>query len=336
MRSAASIPCGGDISRSSALRRATAAASRSRSAASACRAAASSAFLAAIRFCSASSRAISPVSARSLGAQRRVGFAASAPRRAAARPAAHRRRRPRAGRRCARCRSAPSSRACSARLSARPRRLASASLPSRSISCRIAASAPLALLRLARRGDRFPARRGELFGSRSRLGRRSARRPSPRDLRAPAASAAPARRPGQSRRRRAAAFRRLGNGGSTESQRLAPGASQRAGAAPRSAPPRPQPATPSGRRADRASVRRKASLGRTPLIRHDQRMPGHRRRLRQAENVEQGRRDIGEPAVARCGRSRAGGLTTMNGTGFSVCAVCGSPVSGSRIISALP
>ena len=44
----------------------------------------------------------------------------------------------------------------------------------------------------------------------------------------------------------------------------------------------------------------------------------------------------------RAGRHRArpatrrGGLTTTNGTGFSVCAVCGSPVSGSRIISALP
>src|SRR5271165_6588408 len=32
----------------------------------------------------------------------------------------------------------------------------------------------------------------------------------------------------------------------------------------------------------------------------------------------------------------AGGFTTTNGTGLSVCAVCGSPVSGSRIISALP
>ena len=71
------------------------------------------------------------------------------------------------------------------------------------------------------------------------------------------------------------------------------------------------------------------------LLRGDQRMAGHRRRLLEAEHVEQGRRDVGEPAIGELGDS-PGGLTTSNGTGFRVCAVCGSPVSGSRIISALP
>src|SRR5437667_12306587 len=36
-------------------------------------------------------------------------------------------------------------------------------------------------------------------------------------------------------------------------------------------------------------------------VRDDQRMAGHRRRFRQAEQIEQGRRDIGEPAIRHLG-----------------------------------
>src|SRR5579862_2672108 len=38
-----------------------------------------------------------------------------------------------------------------------------------------------------------------------------------------------------------------------------------------------------------------ASLSGTPLVRCDQRMPGHRRGLGQPEDIEEGRRDVGEP-----------------------------------------
>ena len=57
---------------------------------------------------------------------------------------------------------------------------------------------------------------------------------------------------------------------------------------------------------------------RAPLcLGRDQRMAGHRRRLRQAEKVEQGRGHVAKTPVFESA-DRGRGLTTMNGTELSV------------------
>ena len=84
-------------------------------------------------------------------------------------------------------------------------------------------------------------------------------------------------------------------------------------------------------------ITRCLSYGALPrLAGAEQRVAGHRRRRWQGEQRQQSWGDIGEAAVLHLPDREAGGLTTINGTGFSVWAVCGAPVSGSRIISALP
>ena len=151
----------------------------------------------------------------------------------------------------------PSSRACSARLSARPRRLASASLPSRSISCR-SRERPLAFLCPARRGDRFPTRGGELFRGGKRLGGRF--RSAGRRLRDVGAGAftgcaalAPDRagEPVQLRRCRRSAAPAMPEAPSSRaySRRVRRSARERCRW---SARPRPRPATPSGGTTGRA------------------------------------------------------------------------------------
>ena len=326
MRSAASMLCGGNIPRSGALRRVTAAARRSRSAASACRAPLPRLSSAAIRFCSASSRAISPVSARSWA--RSAGSAsASAPRRAAARPAAHRvagLARRVSGQMQDRCRAA-----APVRHGFRPGRGGSRRRrwPSRSISCRIAASARSRSCAAVPRRS-LPGAPRQAVSAASRLGGRlPARRPAPPRLPEPALAGSAALAAGQSRQG-CAPF-----GGSRHRRQhrvpsvFAPGASQSAGAAVLSAAATATGNTvPAAPRTTR-SIRRKASLGGTPLIRYDQRMPGHPGRLFAGRGCRAGSARHRPAGRCRCEPIAPGGLTTMNGTGFSVCAVCGSPVS---------
>ena len=65
-----------------------------------------------------------------------------------------------------------------------------------------------------------------------------------------------------------------------------------------------------------------------------QRHARHLGRLRQIHQLEQGRRDVGEAAFPASARLRRRAART--GTGLVVWAVCGPPVSGSRISSQLP
>ena len=63
----------------------------------------------------------------------------------------------------------------------------------------------------------------------------------------------------------------------------------------------------------------------------------HRRRLGQAQQVQQRRRDVGqEAAVAQAGAAVRLPPTRISGTGLVVWAVCGAPVARSIISSALP
>ena len=75
-------------------------------------------------------------------------------------------------------------------------------------------------------------------------------------------------------------------------------------------------------------------------------VPRHLLGLRDTKHSQHGRSDVlqravrlqGEPpsiAFEPCGRNRVS-ATTINGTGFVVCAVCGPPVAGSTICSAFP
>ena len=82
-----------------------------------------------------------------------------------------------------------------------------------------------------------------------------------------------------------------------------------------------------------SSVRKRS--GRGTLAQFYQRMAGHRLGLRDIEQTQQGRCDIASCPLLMP-PTFAGGLTRISGTGLVVCAVCGSPVVGSRIISALP
>ena len=62
----------------------------------------------------------------------------------------------------------------------------------------------------------------------------------------------------------------------------------------------------------------------------------HLLRLGQAHHLEERGRDVGQHAAARSFAPAKSGCTRWIGTGLMVCAVCGSPVTGSRISSQLP
>ena len=83
---------------------------------------------------------------------------------------------------------------------------------------------------------------------------------------------------------------------------------------------------------------RKASrlLGRARRIGAQDRVTGHLARDRNAHQVEQGRRDIGQVPSWIAARPGRRVRITTTGTGLVVCAVCGPPVSGSFINSQLP
>ena len=98
--------------------------------------------------------------------------------------------------------------------------------------------------------------------------------------------------------------------------------------------PWPRRAGPRGQRRPWRGQGRAPGLPRSSTLALDQGPSGHFGRLWQAHQGQQRRRDVGEAAVVQRSRRRAPASTT--GTGLVVCAVCGPPVSGSRISSQLP
>ena len=134
-------------------------------------------------------------------------------------------------------------------------------------------------------------------------------------LHAPARSAARRRRAGRTSSCRRPAWPRRGT-----PRRRGPRAPRARAAATRAAAG--APATAGGL----CGGRRRSRVG-------DQRAARHLGRLRLAEQLQDGRRDVGEdPAVSR---SASPGTVTISGTGLSECAVFGEP-SGSSMWSALP